>query len=342
MTIQQVAEAAGVSASTVSRVLNSAPGIAASTAEAVHRAVEAMAYKPTRRRRGAVRSINASAAGQRVGFFIVQHQPGGASVPAYDHLLRGVSNACNDLHLDLQVGFIDSPGELLHRLGRQKLDGLILHGIVPSGEMAEPLTGIPTVWLMGNRKRASWGDQVMPDNGLIGQTAAQFLLRNGHRNVVYHGVNSGWSMSVRSLAFQQAIEDAGGEVTVLNQPPADDIAYVDERARELVATFKNAKSRPTGLFVAEDWLLRSVYAAFAASGLHLGSDIGIISCNNDRPFLLGLSPAPATIDIRFERIAYRGVEQLVNRLARGGNLADRVRIMIEPTLILPAGISSAA
>jgi len=342
MTIQQVAEAAGVSASTVSRVLNQAPGIAASTAEAVHRAVEAMAYKPTRRRRASARSIGLTASGQRVGFFIVQHQPG-SSVPAYDHLLRGVSNACNDLHLDLQVGFIDSPSELIQRLGRQKLDGLILHGIVPSGDMAAPLTGIPTVWLMGNRKRASWGDQVMPDNGLIGQMAAQYLLRSGHRNVVYHGVNSGWSMSVRSLAFQQAIEDAGGEVTVLNHaPPVGREPDVEDRARQLVETFKSSSPRPTGLFVAEDWLLRSVYAAFAASGLQLGTDVGIISCNNDRPFLLGLSPAPATIDIRFERIAYRGVEQLVNRFARVGNLADRVRIMIEPTLVLPAGVSTAA
>jgi LacI family transcriptional regulator len=335
MTLQKIAEAAGVSVSTVSRVINAAPGIAASTAENVHRAMQAMSYTPTRRRR-VVRAQAANARGRRAAFLILEASTG--ITPAYDHLLRGVSAASNQFQLDLQVGFVDDPVEVIERHKRQRLDGLLLHGNCPATDVMRPLFHTPTVWLMGNSRRPAWGDQVMPDNVLVGQLAARYLLGRGHRHALYVGLRSGWSLGVRSLAFQAAMEDAGASAIVINpstavvgRPHNDEVNAVMHR---MVRQYHSLQPKPTGLFVAEDWLLRGVYAALTDAGIRPGDDLDIISCNNDRPHLLGLDPMPATIDIRFERIAFHGVERLVCRMQED-ETPERLRVLVEPVLVPP-------
>ncbi|HEX8340186.1 MAG TPA: LacI family DNA-binding transcriptional regulator [Tepidisphaeraceae bacterium] len=345
MTLQQVAERAGVSAATVCRVINSMPGITPATAGNVHRAMEALSYVPNARRRTASRPATSVANGAKVGFVVIDLTDS-PTVPMYDHLLRGVSAAAAHHKLNLQVSFISHLADAPKKLAGGGFDGLILHGGCPPLEKTLPLHAIPTVWLMGNRRRPTWGDQVMPDNVTIGQIAAQYLLRNNHRHVMHFGLLSGWSLGVRALAFQQAIEDAGATATIISHrvrniehvAPED----VDAALEKLVTAYRAgpADRRPTGLFVAEDWLVRPVYNAFSLAGVRLGPgmDLDVIGCNNDRAHLLGVNPMPATIDVRAELIGYHAVEHLLPRLRRTG-LPDRVRVMLEPSLVLPPSMA---
>jgi DNA-binding LacI/PurR family transcriptional regulator len=338
MTLQQVAEAAGVSASTVSRVINASPGIAASTVDAVHRAMEAMAFKPTRRatHRLAGRASFAAVRGKRVGFFILRRNTG--VTPAYELLARGVSNVAHRLAMNLQVGFFDSAEEILWRDRTASFDGLILHGICSPNDDTTRLRRIPTVWLLGNAIRPAWGDQVMPDNGLIGQFAAQYLLDRGARSAIYCGLNTGWSLPVRAASFQNTIEEAGGTVAVLNDRPAPGAdggdTMVEPLMRGLAQILRAPRAGRLGIFVGEDWMMRYAYTTLQAHGLRPMVDVPIIGCNNDRMHFAGLSSEPATIDIRFERIASRGVEQLASRM-QTGTFDDRLRIMVEPALVAP-------
>ena len=344
MTLQQVAERAGVSASTVSRVINSMPGITAETADTVRRAIAEMAYTPSIRRRGGARSEPASMVGAKVAFMVLTQGTMGA-VPAYDYLLRGVSAAAVRYQVDLHVSFPTDTRGAINMLGRAAFDGLILHGMINPTESSRPLHHIPTVWLLGNRRRPSWGDQVMPDNATVGQIAAQYLLRNNHRKVIYFGMRSGWSLGIRMLAFQQAMEDAGANVITINHELADFNTFQPQDSEQgiatLIRTYREAKEKPTGIFIAEDWLVRLVYNAFRDAGYEIGGPNGIevISCNNDRAHLVGVDPVPATIDIRYEEIGYRALEQLVHRLTHKGP-SDRIRIMLEPALLPPPGAVS--
>ena len=68
-------------------------------------------------------------------------------------------------------------------------------------------------------------------------------------------------------------------------------------------------------------------------GVELGpGKTEIISCNNERPYLVGLSPKPAVIDIRVESIGRRGVEQLLWRLQHL-EVPERVIATIEPFIV---------
>jgi LacI family transcriptional regulator len=230
------------------------------------------------------------------------------------------------------------------------VDGLLLHGARPGPGVQSALRRLPTVWLMANRERPQWGDQVMPDNPTIGEMAANYLARRGHRRMAYLGRSGSWSMGLRAFAFERAASDAGAHVTLLeaSEDPATDFwrgdglpAAATELVAKLIAT--PAEERPTGLFVAEDRLLPAIDRALRSKGLEAGANkhVEIVSCNNEQPHFVGLQVSPATIDIRPEAIGRLGVEQLLWRM-RNPDVAERVRVMVEPLLIEPDRITPAA
>jgi DNA-binding LacI/PurR family transcriptional regulator len=68
-------------------------------------------------------------------------------------------------------------------------------------------------------------------------------------------------------------------------------------------------------------------------GIRPGSDVQIISCNNEQSGLAMLNPRPATIDLGTDEIGRWAVTRLVNRIARPS--VPPIRMLIAPTLIEP-------
>jgi hypothetical protein len=65
-------------------------------------------------------------------------------------------------------------------------------------------------------------------------------------------------------------------------------------------------------------------------GIEIGpGKVEVVSCNNEKPYLVGLDPTPTEIDIRASSIGLRGVEQLVWRLEHP-NVPERIVQTIEP------------
>lgn len=338
MSMQLVAKLAGVSASTVSRVVNDDPRVAAATVELVRRAMKQVSFTPVARRHGA-RAANRSLRAASIAF-LVFGTSGQQTAPAFEQLLRGVSAAASEHDLNMIFSFVSDPGQLPPKIVQRRVDGLLVHGGRPTPAVQNDLQALPTVWLMANRQRPTWGDQVMPDNTLIGEIAAQYLTGRGHRRLAYLGVDAGgWAMDIRALAFTGRARMAGAEVNTLQtgaEPGGElwqDLALASH-VQGLIGRLAALDPRPTGLFLSEDRLLPLVDALLARRGLSIGAgrDVEIISCNNERPYLMGLSAAPATIDIRAESIGRRGVEQLVWRL-RHPDVRERMRAMIEPCLV---------
>ena len=343
MSIREVAQLAGVSTSTVSRVINDRPNVASETVASVKRAIGQLNLSPiprrsvTRHRTGGVRTATIA--------FLVFGTSGSSPAPAFEKLLRGVSSATSSNDLSLIFSFVSDPTELPPRITDRRVDGLLLHGERPATSVQQRLRSMPTVWLMANRQRPLWGDQVMPDNTGIGELAARYLLERGHKHVAYLSSGFGsWSFEIRSLAFCIAIQDAGGKVEVLE---GGDVGHRELWSSEgltltgeaLVDRLVNLNPRPTAIFVSEDKLLPVVDAAIARRGIRCGpkstgATIELISCNNERPHLSGLHSAPPTIDIRAESIGARGVEHLMWRL-RHTDVPERIRTMVEPVLVVP-------
>jgi LacI family transcriptional regulator len=339
MSLMKVAAIAGVSTSTVSRVMNDQQGVAPGTADAVRRAMRKISFNPPPRRRSSKASNGRGEQARTIGF-LVFGTSGEQTAPAFTQLLRGVSIAARENNLDLFVSFVSKPDELPRRIFEQRVGGLLLHGEQPSKSVEAELRGLPTVWLMANRFPPRWGDQVMPDNSSIGRLAAEYLHQHGCNRVCYLSASPpSWGLQVRELAFCQYMADLGGSARILRaalESPADFWQLDGSAANALAEQFIQLHPRPQGLFVAEDRHVPTIYSALAAAGISIGAggDLWLVSCNNELPYLDRLNPTPATLDIRAESIGRRGVEQLLWRLQHLV-VNERIRKMVEPSLVAP-------
>src|SRR5438874_11783037 len=157
MSINKVAKLAGVSSSTVSRVINNHPRVAPETAQNVRKAMQTLNYTPSERRPGPKPQVRSRATSADIAFFVLGTSRT-RTTPAFENLLRGVSLGASRLGLNLMFHHIAEPDRLPMRVLEQRLDGILLHGATPGEETRERLRRIPTVWLMGNVRRPHWGD----------------------------------------------------------------------------------------------------------------------------------------------------------------------------------------
>jgi LacI family transcriptional regulator len=341
MSINDVAKLAGVSNSTVSRVMNNHPRVAPETAQAVKKAMAQLGYKPSERRPGPKPATRSRAGGATIAFLVFGTQRSRAT-PAFEELLHGVSQGASEFDLNLVFTHVPDTEHLPTRVLDQKVDGVLMHGAMPSPEIRQRLLKIPTVWLMGNRRRPEWGDQVMPDGYEIGELAARYLISRGHRHLAFLDLDANhWPFRIYGHAFGAGAMEAGATVQMIEQrrEPSPDYwrTHSAESVEALVRRYAQLDPRPTGVFVADDMQVAMIQPEMQKQGVEIGpGKVELISCNNEKPYLIGLTPRPAVIDIRAGSIGKRGVEQLVWRLDRGG-MPERIITAIEPYVVTHEG-----
>jgi DNA-binding LacI/PurR family transcriptional regulator len=337
MSITTVAKRAGVSTSTVSRVINNHPRVAPDTERSVRKAMQELGYTPSDRRPGP-KSAGRIKTERKKAAFLVLGSSGQQAAPAFADLLRGVSMGASDNAMDIAFHFVPNANDIAAAIQDQPVDGLLLHGARPNNDIEARLRKIPTVWLMGNRRRPDWGDQVMPDSYEIGHLAADYLIARGHRQLAFLNLDAAfWPFRLYCQSFSAAATDRGMSVVPVEETLEDLPDYWHRHSPQvvsrLVERFLALKPQPTGIFVADDMQVAVIQPALQAHGVQLGTgQTEVISCNNEGPFRVGLSPQPAAIDIRVESIGRRGVEQLLWRMSHL-YLQERMICTVEPRVV---------
>src|SRR5947208_10868006 len=108
MSINEVAKLAGVSSSTVSRVMNNHPRVAPEKAQAVRKAMETLNYTPSERRPGPKPSFRSRLGAASVAFLVLGAGRNRAT-PAFEDLLRGVSAGASRHDLNLIFSHVNEP-----------------------------------------------------------------------------------------------------------------------------------------------------------------------------------------------------------------------------------------
>jgi LacI family transcriptional regulator len=338
MSITTVAKRAGVSTSTVSRVINNHPRVAPDTERSVRKAMQELGYTPSDRRPGP-KSAGRIKTERKKAAFLVLGSSGQQAAPAFADLLRGVSIGGSENAMDIAFHFVPNANDIAAAILDQPVDGLLLHGVRPNNEIEARLRKIPTVWLMGNRLRPDWGDQVMPDSYEIGHLAADYLIARGHRQLAFLNLDAAfWPFRLYCQSFTAAATDRGMSVVAVEETLENLPDYWHRHSTQMVSKLVDRflaikPQSPTGIFVADDMQVAVIQPALQAKGVRLGAgQTEIISCNNEGPFRVGLSPQPAAIDIRVESIGRRGVEQLLWRMSHL-YLQERMICTVEPRVV---------
>jgi len=292
-TIYDVAKAAGVSISTVSRVINASPNVSEDTRERVQHAIDQLSFVPKAEARArAMKDL--ARIGVLTPFF---------TAPAFVQRLRGVATALHATRYELTIYTIGSLEQLNHYLATLPvtgyLEGLILLSLRVNDESAEKLinNGLETVLVEYPRQDLN---TVEIDDIAGGEMAADFLIRKGHQRLAFLGDTSNLGafavlpITLRLQGFQKGIEKAG-----LSLPKAFICTsqYDVKDAAEKVEPLLKRPDRPTAIFCATDLQAMGVVNKARSLGLRVPEDLAVLGFDDlDFADFVGLSTIRQPLD----------------------------------------------
>lgn len=306
VTIQDIADKANVSKSTVSRVLNNSTPVNDEKRLAVLEAMEAMNFKPNVFARGL-------AGGQSMTLGIVTQNFGS---PIYDLVTQGIirsleSTGYSPLFIDAQWQHDVAQVGIATLLGRQ-VDGLIMvGGSLTEQELDELKKRVPIIVV--GRKVPDWGSQsIHIDNFKAAYNATNYLIEMGHREIAHiTGIMTQPDAIHRQRGYLQALTDAG----------------IDS-SEELI--YEGSFDSPSGVLAIESLLMRgrSFTAIFAANdataygarlglyrrGIRVPEDVSIVGFDDQMESAFMTPPLTTVKQPAFEMgvIAGQAIVKLLN------------------------------
>jgi LacI family repressor for deo operon, udp, cdd, tsx, nupC, and nupG len=305
--INVVAEHAGVSIATVSRVLNSSKPVNADTRERVEAAVAALGYRANAFARSLTRGES------RLLLVLV---PDFAN-PFFSEIVKGVESVTRrqgySIILSGAPDTLARDSQSLEALYNRLVDGVIslanYHDLRP---ILKDAPGLP--WVSCSEFNLDSGvPHVSIDHEQAAVDAVQYLINRGHRRIALLGADENylWARQ-RRAGYVTALRRAGREIEpqLIRLARGTDYSFGMEAAGALLAQ----ESPPTGLFAVSDTLAIGAIKAFRRAGRRVPEDIAVVGFDN-----ISLSqvfePALTTIAQPMFELGAAAANLLLERLA---------------------------
>jgi LacI family transcriptional regulator len=302
-TITDVARAAGVSVSTVSKVINERYGVAPETTKRVMAVVTELGYET---------SLVASSLRNRRTNVI------GILVPEFEsfsvELLKGVSDAAKGTGYELLAYTGLAVGETSigwERKSLSRLAGTLVDGaIVITPTMLIPTTSIPVVAIDPHTGQAG-GSTIDSDNVGGARAACRHLIDLGHRRIAHiRGRSDLASAQLRESGYRESLTEAGIPFDpTLVRDGAYQSALTAEAARELLTR----PDRPTAVFAANDQSALGVIRVAQELGLRVPEDVSVVGFD-DIPEAGTSTPPLTTVAQPLHDLGEQALLMLIERL----------------------------
>lgn len=306
-TIYDVAQQAGVSISTVSRVLNAPEKVNESTRVHVLEVIDQLGFVPKAEARARARKDT-----RRIGvitpFF---------TAPSFVQRLRGVAAALQQSNYELVIYTVDSAERLRSYLERlpvtQSIDGLIILSLQFSNHFAQRLVEYELETVLVEYPHNIL-NSVEIDDVAGGRIAGRFLTEKGHTRLGFVGDTDIPEFGIhpitqRLFGFRQHLREAGIELdqkNILLSP------YNVESTYRKALQYLDRPDRPTAVFAATDLQAISILKAARELGLHVPSDLAVLGFDDlDVAEYVGLS----TINQHLDESGRIAGELLLTRMA---------------------------
>lgn len=312
--IREVARACGVSAMTVSYVINdNTERVSAETRERVLKAVRELGYRPPAPKR------NRREIGYTIGL-VTGARAHSLQSPGYSgNMMQGILEAtdvqgCHLMLFHQSLFHNQDTTQSLRVYCDGYCDGLIVLAPLIGNSLIPALLerGFP-IMVIGDSDPDSLGDFVDVNNEEIGQRAAQYLLGHGHQRLVFlHGQDFIRSSLQRRLGFRQTTEAA-------ELPPEARLeVLVTPEQPETFGQFRKlltlpSDQRPTAVMGWNDTTALWAHHEATRIGLRVPEDISIIGVDNvPEAAALGLT----TFSQPVKEITNLAVSTLLKRMKR--------------------------
>lgn len=332
VTVREVAQAAGISTQTVSRVLNNRPDVSPKTRERIKAIIAELGYSPNALARSLIkgRTHTLGVVGYGLSFY------GPARV------LTGIERHANKLGYSLLLGLlrdpeIDNGEDIFQNLVDRQVDGIIW--AVPEigsnrGWVAEQIArhSIPVVFI--NAAPYAGIDVICIDNYSGGRLASEHLLAQGYRRIgLISGPPSWWESQQRELGWRKSMQAAG--ITGLDQLQIAGDWYPSSGERgltQLINRFPDLEA----VFACNDPMAAGALRAARKLGRRVPQDLAIVGYD-DVPEAAYFYPALTTVRQPLTEVGRRAVDLITNLLENQKETAEPAQVetlWLQPKLIV--------
>jgi LacI family transcriptional regulator len=321
VTIARIAEQAGVSIPTVSKVINGRSDVAPETRERIEAIIRDHGYQRTEKTPGRAALLE-----------LIFHELEGAYAL---EIIRGVEQVAS--HHGLAVVLSELQGR--HTPGRGWVEAAVSRrptGVIsvfsqldPAQQATLAARGIPVVIVDPTGEPVHQTPSVGATNWSGGVSATRHLIELGHRRIATVGGPERILCSRARLDGYRAALDAAGV-------PIDQglIRYGDFHVREGLDHGRDLLAlpdRPTAIFAANDLQALGVYEAAREAGLRIPDDLSVVGFD-DLPLAPWVGPPLTTVRQPLEEMAVAATE-LVLALAHGERPVQ-TRMELATTLVV--------
>lgn len=324
VTIKDVAKAANVAPSTVSRVIANSPRISEETKKRVRKVMDDLGYHPNLNARSLV-----SQSSQTIGIVL----PSAGNIvfqnPFFSEILRSISEGVHHRHYALQLttGITEKEiyEDVIRMVQGRRVDGLILL----YSKAADPVSNyleknnFPFVLVGKPYKNINKITHVDNDNILAAKDATEYLIKLGHRDIGFIGGSKNLMVTNDRLeGYKQALREANISVREEYIVHGE---FLLEDGQEAVKDLLVLETPPSALLVVDDLMSVGVLRAIYDMKLNVPEDLSIVSFNN--ALFSELSTPPLTsVDINIFALGMESVKALVDKIENSHEPTKRIII----------------
>jgi LacI family transcriptional regulator len=332
LTIRQIAELAGVSRSTVSRVLNDHPNVSSAKREQVLQVIAETGFRPD----PIARSLSSRRA-HVIGLVIPLAIQSLFQDPFFPRLIQGISQGCNSHGYTLSLFLLHTPEEEANLYPgiarRQFLDGLIVTATRDGDPLVPQLLANRIPFVVHGRHPNPRVSFVEVDNVNGAHTAVSHLVRRGrHRIALITGPSGRLAAEDRKQGYVAALQE--------RQRPIDPalIAHGDfAESSGFEAMQRLLPHQPDAVFVASDSMAMGALRALRQAGRQVPDDVAVVGFD-DMPLAATAEPALTTVRQPIRRAGALAVETLIGILENG--VQPPRRIILPTELVIRASCGS--
>jgi LacI family transcriptional regulator len=330
LTIKEVAQEAGVSIATVSRVLNGKDRVKKTTREKIEAAIGKLNFKPDQAARSMINNQT-----KMIGLLVPQLSNEFWGLLA-EVIQEQLWNKGYSVLICATGTNPDKESMFLQSFIERRVDGVIYgasSAFANKNNTESPLQllkeqGIPVVAM-----DQVTGYHCVVGDGIAGSLlAVEHLLQLGHTRIAYIG---GWSVStVRELGYRGALLEhnmVADEALIIRS--TEDVVNFSQYGYQAMKQLVDSGTAFTAAFCANDLVAIGAMRALKESGLKVPEQIAVVGYDDINIAAL-YDPALTTIHQPIEEMGTAAVKLLLELLQEGSELSMPRKIMLQSKLII--------
>ncbi|WP_027632476.1 LacI family DNA-binding transcriptional regulator [Clostridium hydrogeniformans] len=326
-TINDVAKEAGVSITTVSRVLNNNYPVKKETREKIEKAIEKLNYRPNTMARSLIT--------KKTGVI-------GVVVPGLTNLFFPTVVEAIEEYIDKEgysIMLCHSKGdskrecEIIEGLLSKRVDGIIAidpsYENLKSGYLGKVCATVPTILVNGSPEGFK-GNFVSYDEKVGTLEAFDYLYELGHRKIAFIRGDNSFSYDLKENVYKEFLKDRNIDyLEIIKVGQANSLGVIDKSGD--IIRDKIKESEPTAIFCCNDLIALSTMKVCSDLNLEIPRDISIIGFDNTLISNI-MSPKLTTVDQGMVESGQRAAMELMDLFDK--DIRRNKKIIIDTNLII--------